>query len=83
MLDEMGDGADNKPIKEVDNVQIGEVVVDRVRFKDVKIALVTLKQFFGTKPYWCCTSHLEQSNTSSGIKGRFTQGVKAVLKPNP
>ena len=34
MLDGGGDEADNKPIEEVDNVQISDVVVDRVRFKD-------------------------------------------------
>ena len=34
MLDERDDVADNKPIEEVDNVQIGDVVVDRVEFKD-------------------------------------------------
>ena len=32
-----------KPIDEVDNVQIGDVMVNRVGFKDVESALVTLK----------------------------------------
>lgn len=44
ILDEKGDGADNKPIEEVDNVQIGDVVVNRVGFKDAKIALMTTKE---------------------------------------
>jgi len=39
MPDGGGDEADNKPIEEVDNVQISDVVVDRVRFKDAKSAL--------------------------------------------
>ena len=34
------------PLKEVDNVQIGDVWVDRVGFKDVESALLTLKQFW-------------------------------------
>ena len=37
--------ADNEPIEEVDNVQIGDYVIDRVGCKDVQSALVTLKQF--------------------------------------
>ena len=41
MLDERDDAADNEPIEEVDNVQIGDVVVDRVRYKDVESTLVT------------------------------------------
>jgi hypothetical protein len=43
MLDERDDAANNEPIEEVDNVQIGEVVIDKVRYKDVESALVTLK----------------------------------------
>src|ERR1700738_5238259 len=50
MLDERHDAADNEPIEEVDNVQIGDVVVDRVGFKDAKKALVTLRQFLKQKP---------------------------------
>ena len=38
MLDERGDAADNEPIEEVDNVQISDVLVDRVGFKDVESA---------------------------------------------
>ena len=38
-----GDAIDNEPIEEVDNVQSSDVVVNRVGFKDVESALVTLK----------------------------------------
>ena len=34
----------------VDNVQISDVVIDRVGFKDVESALVTLKQFLEQRP---------------------------------
>ena len=44
MLDGRGDATDNEPIEKVDNVQIGDVVVDRVEFKDVESALAMLKQ---------------------------------------
>ena len=40
MLDERDDVVDNALIEEVDNVQIDDAVVDRVRFKDVESALV-------------------------------------------
>ena len=40
-------------LKEVDNVQIGDVMVDRVGFKNVESALMTLKQI------------LEQRHTNS------------------
>ena len=43
-LDEIDDATDNEPIEEVDDVQIGEVVVDRVGFKDAKSTFLTLKQ---------------------------------------
>ena len=33
MLDERNDVADNEPIEEVDNMQIGDVVVDRVEYQ--------------------------------------------------
>ena len=49
MLNERDDAVDNEPIEGVDNVQIGDVVVDRIRFKDVESALMTLILFFGTK----------------------------------
>jgi hypothetical protein len=42
MLDERVDATDNEPIEEIDNVQIGDVVVDRVGFKDVESALLML-----------------------------------------
>ena len=41
MLNERDNATNNEPIEEVDNVQIGDVVVDRVGFKDAKSALVT------------------------------------------
>ena len=44
MLDEIGDVVDNEPIEEVDNVQIGDVVVDKVGVKDAQNAWVVLKQ---------------------------------------
>ena len=34
MLDEIHDACDNEPIEEVDIVQIGDVLVDRVGLKD-------------------------------------------------
>ena len=44
MLDGGGDATNNKPIKEVNIVQINNVVVGRVGFEDVESALVTLNQ---------------------------------------
>ena len=41
MFDERNDAVDNKPIEEVEGVQIGDAVVDRVGFKDVESASVT------------------------------------------
>jgi hypothetical protein len=46
MLDERDDTINNVPIEEVDNVHIGDVVVDRVGFKDVESTLLTLKHFW-------------------------------------
>jgi hypothetical protein len=43
-LVERDDAPDNEPA-EVDNVQIGDVVVDRAGFHDIESALLTLKQF--------------------------------------
>ena len=43
MLDERNDVVENETIDEDDNVQIGDVVVDRLGFKDAKGALTTLK----------------------------------------
>jgi hypothetical protein len=45
MLDERDDAIDNDPIEEVDNMQIGNMMVDKVGFKDVESALVTLDFF--------------------------------------
>ena len=36
MLDERNGAVDNEPIEEADNVQIGDVLVDKVGFKDVE-----------------------------------------------
>lgn len=44
MLDEIDNAADNGPIEEASNVQIGDVLVDRVGFKDAESELVILKQ---------------------------------------
>ena len=46
MLDEGDDVAENEHIEEVDNVQISDVVVDEVGFKNAKSALVTLNNFW-------------------------------------
>jgi hypothetical protein len=46
MLDEEDDATDNEPIEEVDIMQIGDVVVDKVGFKNAKNASVTLHIFW-------------------------------------
>jgi hypothetical protein len=50
MLDGRSDATNNEPIAEVDNLQIYDVVVDKVGLKDVESALVTLKQFIEQRP---------------------------------
>ena len=50
MLNEIDVAVDSEPIKEVDNVQIGDVLVDRIRFEDDDSALATLKQFLEQIP---------------------------------
>ena len=50
MIDERHYATDNEPMKKVDNVQIGDVVVNKVGLKDAKNALVTLKQFWEQRP---------------------------------
>ena len=47
-FDERDDAIGNEPIEEVDNVQIGDVLVNKVGFKDAKSA-VTLKHFWEQK----------------------------------
>ena len=42
MLDERDDATDNEPIEEVDNVQVGDAVVDRVGLEDFESAIVAL-----------------------------------------
>jgi hypothetical protein len=49
MLDERDAATDNEHIKEVDNVQIRDVVVNKVGFKNVESALVTSKFFLEPK----------------------------------
>ena len=49
MLDERDVVVDDESIEEVDSVQIGDVVVNKVGFKDIESALVTSKFFLGTK----------------------------------
>lgn len=44
------DAIENQFIKEAKIVQIGEVVVDELSFKDAKSALVALKQFLEQRP---------------------------------
>ena len=41
MLDERDDSTNNEPIEKADSVQIGDVVVDTIGFKDVETALAT------------------------------------------
>ena len=43
MLDERDDAANNEPIDEIDNVQIGDAVVNGVGYKDVESISVTFK----------------------------------------
>ena len=50
ILNERDDAADNQPIEEADDMQIGDVVVDKVEFKDVGSAFVTSKQISEPKP---------------------------------
>jgi hypothetical protein len=50
MLDEGSGAVDNEPIKEVDNVQISDMLIDKIGFKDVESALVTLEQFLKQRP---------------------------------
>lgn len=50
MFDERNDATDNEPTKEIDNVQISDVLVNKVRFKDVENALVTFKQNLEQRP---------------------------------
>ena len=51
VLNGRDDVVENEPIiEEVENVQIVDVVVDRVGFKDVEKTLVTLKQFLKLRP---------------------------------
>ena len=51
-------------LKKLTSLQLDDVVVNKVGFKDVESALVTLDFFGGTIIHKCYTSHQEQSNTS-------------------
>jgi hypothetical protein len=50
MLNEGDVVANNEPIEETSNVQIVDVVVNRVGFKDVECSLVTLEKFMQQIP---------------------------------
>ena len=43
VLDERDDASNNEPINEIDNVQIGDAVVNGVGYKDVESISVTFK----------------------------------------
>ena len=45
MFDKRDDVVENELIEEVDNVQVGDAVVDTVGSKDVESALATFKRF--------------------------------------
>jgi hypothetical protein len=66
MLDERDDAADNDHIEEVDNVQIGDIMMDRVGLQNARSALVTLKQFLKSRSTDVNTFPLEHLNTSKG-----------------
>lgn len=51
MLDERDNVVDNKPIQEVDNVEIGEVVIDKIRSKNFESAFVIETNFEIKKTY--------------------------------
>jgi hypothetical protein len=50
MLNERDGATDNSPLEEVDNTQVGDVVVNKVGFRDAKSALVTCKQLLDQNP---------------------------------
>ena len=50
MLDERYDTIDNELIEEVGNVQIGDVVVDKVEFKDVEKSIMPPPHLTLAKP---------------------------------
>ena len=50
MLDQKDYATHNEPIEDNDNVQLGDLVVDKVGFKDVESAFVTLKQVSEQRP---------------------------------
>ena len=52
LLDIIGDAIDNEPIEEANNVQIGDVPEEKVRFKDLESVLETLKQILEQKPIY-------------------------------
>lgn len=45
ILDKRDDIIDNESFNKVNNVQISDVVISKVEFKDIESALVTLKHF--------------------------------------
>ena len=50
MLDQKDYATHNEPIEDNDIVQLGDLVVDKVGFKDVESAFVTLKQVSEQRP---------------------------------
>ena len=50
VLDERNGATVNEPNIETDNVQIGDVLVNKVRLKDVESVLMTFKQFLEQNP---------------------------------
>ena len=50
MLDQKDYATHNEPIEDNDTVQLGDLVVDKVGFKDVESAFVTLKQVSEQRP---------------------------------
>ena len=58
----------NDPIEEIDNLQIDDVLMDRLGFKGVESALISdVDILLKIKTLQCYTSHPKHSNTSKGI----------------
>jgi hypothetical protein len=50
VIAERDGAANNEHVEDIDNVQIGDVVVDRAWFKDVENAFMTYKQNLEQRP---------------------------------
>lgn len=68
MLDEIDNAVNNEFIEETNNMQFGDVIVDRVGLKDDEKCFSDLEIIYETKTCRCCTFHLEWLGTSKGIK---------------